>query len=659
MQHPSTIPATAAPLPDAVSDAFLRDVIADLHIVPLAMSLVHLTGDERIVDEVAPHVQGPWDYSERLPDALKARLRERMFGALRAHLEGEPAVPVPRALMLRMLSAAVGETVSPDYEPMIRAQMGAEVLNRPETLPPAQRAARGGFRALVVGAGVSGILAGIKLQEAGIAFDILEKDTNVGGTWWENRYPGCAVDTPNHFYQYSFEPNNDWPNYYSRRASILQYFERCADKYAIRQRVRFGCEVLSASFDETTAQWEVRYRDGTGKEHTTHANALVCAVGQLNRPSIPDIPGLQDFQGQVVHTAQWPEGLDVTGKRVALVGSGASAVQVGPAIAARVQSLSVFQRSGAWVVRSPNIHREVSAEMKWALHHVPFYAAWYRFQLFWGFADGLYPALRIDPAWDGNPRAINLKSDRIRQAMERYIASELEGREDLLQKAIPDYPPYGKRVLADPGWFKMLRRDNVRLVTDGIERIEADGIRTRDGQHHPADVIIMATGFMAGRMLWPMEITGLGGKTVREVWGDNDPRAYLGITAPDFPNMFVLYGPNTGLGHGGSFTFLAECQVRYAVGCIQQMADQGLRTMRVRREVFQDYNERIDAELAQFVWSHPSVRSWYKNAQGRIIINSPWRLLDYWRFTHDPDLDEYEVTTMADTDTNSTTPALS
>ena len=648
MPNPSTTREFTATHSEPITDEFLRDVVNELHIVPLAMSLVHLTGDATLVDEVAPYVQGPWDYSERLPEDIKMRLRGRMVDAMRAYLGGRAAVPVSRDLMQRMLSAAVGETVNPEYEPMIRTQMGVEVLEQPEELPPAKRAARGRFRALVVGAGVSGILAGIKLQEAGISFDILEKDDNVGGTWWENRYPGCAVDTPNHFYQYSFEPNNDWPNYYSRRASILQYFEHCADKYAIRQRVRFGCEVLSADFDELRGEWSVRHRDNNGRESTTRANALICAVGQLNRPSIPDLPGLSEFKGQVVHTAQWQQGMDVRGKKVALIGSGASAVQVGPAIAPTVEALTVFQRSGAWVVRSPNIHREVSSGMKWALHHVPFYAAWYRFQLFWGFADGLYPALRIDPQWKGDPRSINEKSDRIRQAMERYISSELEGRDDLLSKAIPDYPPYGKRVLADPGWFKMLRRDNVRLITDGITRIGADGIYTSDGQFTPADVIVMATGFMAGRMLWPMQITGMGGKTVRQIWGDNDPRAYLGITAPDFPNMFVLYGPNTGLGHGGSFTFLAECQVRYAIGCIKQMADRGLGTMRVRRDVFNRYNHRIDEELANFVWSHPSVHSWYKNAQGRIIINSPWRLLDYWSFTREPDLEEYETTTAAE-----------
>lgn len=638
------MPPAASAQPDFFSDEGLRRVVNDMHIVPLAMSLIHLTGDALILDQIKSYVLGPWDYSEKVPAPLKQELRDRMLVALTAHLRGNSALAqISPGLMLRMLSGAVGEEVSPEYEPMIRAQMGLEQV-RGISQPPAElAAARSGFRVLIVGAGVSGICAAIKLKEAGVPFEILEKDDNVGGTWLENRYPGCAVDTPNHFYQFSFEPNDEWPNYYSRQASILEYFERCADKYGLRERIRFGREVISAKYDEASGEWEIQSKDKAGQVSSTRARALITAVGQLNRPSIPDLPGLSDFAGTVVHTAQWPADLDIRGKRVALIGTGASAIQVGPALAAQVQSLTVFQRSGAWVVRSPNIHRVVSDEMKWALKHVPYYAAWYRFQLFWGFADGLYPALRIDPQWDSSKGSINYKSDRIRQAMVRYMASELQGRDDLLAKVVPDYPPYGKRVLADPGWFKMLRRDNVTLTTSGIERIEAGGIRTQDGQLAPCDIIVMATGFHAGKMLWPMEITGLGAKTVRQVWGDNDPRAYLGVTAPDFPNMFVLYGPNTGLGHGGSFTFLAECQMRYTLGCILALADRKLHSMKVRRDVFDQYNKTIDEELKHFVWSHPSVNSWYKNAQGRIIINSPWRLLDYWRFTLQPDFAQYDT----------------
>ncbi len=620
------------------SAAWLVQVVDDMHIVPLSMALIHLTGDPSILGEIEPHVRGPWDYSEVVPPAVKASLRSRMVAALTAHFSGAPLADLSADLMQRMLTVAAGEAVGEEYGPMIRAQMG--LIPGPATVPESARESPD-FHVVIVGAGVSGICAAIQLRQAGISCEIIEKNTDVGGTWFENRYPGCAVDTPNHFYQFSFEPNDEWPNYYSRQAANLAYLQKCADKYGLRPLIRFESEVLRAHYDPGAKQWDIVYRRGSS-ERSIRANALVCAVGQLNRPVTPPLPGLESFAGTVAHTAQWPANLDLKGKNVALIGAGASAVQVGCAIAPDVASLAIFQRSGSWIVRSPNIHRVVTDEMKWALKNVPFYAAWYRFQLFWGFADGLYPALRIDASWDGDRRSINSKNDRIRQAMVRYITRELEGREDLLAKVIPDYPPYGKRVLADPGWFKMLRRPNVRLITGPIEAIEPNGVRAGNGEFAPADVIVMATGFMAGRMLWPMDIVGRGGKSVREVWGDDDPRAFLGITAPDFPNLFVLYGPNTGLGHGGSFTFLAECQVRYMVGCISSLIARGGGAMAVKRSVFDAYNENIDRELKQFVWSHGSVRSWYKNSRGRIIINSPWRLVDYWNLTLRPNSDDYD-----------------
>lgn len=628
-------PADKKTLP--LTEAEITPVVCDMHVVPMTMALIHLTGDVSLLDRIEPYVKGPWDYSQTVPDEVKSGLQDLMIQALLAHYGGRPAVEISEERMQRMLEVAAAEPVGKDYAPMIRAQMGVQ-----QGLSPARSTTeRSNFHVVIVGAGVSGICAAIKLKEAGIAFEILEKNSDVGGTWFENTYPGCAVDTPNHFYQYSFEPNDDWPNYYSRQAANLDYFRMCAEKYGIRNHIRFNTEVKGAHYNEVDKTWSVSFNAEGADAQTVHANALICAVGQLNRPSIPAFAGLDSFKGTVTHTAQWPEGLDVTGKNVALVGAGASAVQFGCAVAGKVKTLSILQRSGSWIVRSPNIHRTVSEEMKWALKNVPFYAAWYRFQLFWGFADGLYPALQIDRQWDGDKRSINAKNDRIRKGMTRYIESELEGREDLLAKVVPDYPPYGKRVLADPGWFKMLKRDNVSLISTPIAKIEPEGIRLADGELTPADVIVMATGFMAGKMLWPMDIVGTGGKTIRQAWGDNDPRAYLGITVPDFPNLFVMYGPNTGLGHGGSFTFLAECQVRYIVGCITEMADSRIRSLVVKTPVFYQYNEDIDKALKDFVWSHDSVQSWYKNANGRIIINSPWRLVDYWNLTLKPDLRDY------------------
>jgi 4-hydroxyacetophenone monooxygenase len=624
----------------------IRTHLEDAHVVPMAMSLVHLTGDLSVLDEIAPYIRDAWDYTAHVPEEAVANIRDRLAREIaRIEAGGDPTLPVPdRHLLRRMMSVAVAEEVPDEYVPMVLEQMGLTAGPEPEEQPPIDLPAAGmpDFRVAIVGAGASGLCAGIRLAQAGIPFTIFEKNDEVGGTWYENRYPGCAVDTPNHFYQFSFAPNNDWPNYYSRQPSILTYLKACANRFGLRPSIRFGSEVVAADYDETCRTWTVVSRSvADGGKRCEHFNVLLCAVGQLNRPAVPAIPGLEQFEGEAFHTAAWDETTSMAGKRVALIGTGASAVQVGPGIVDEVSQLTVYQRSGSWVVRSPNVHRAVADGKKWALDHVPFYAPWYRFQLFWGFADGLFRALRIDPEWQGGRDSISALNDRYRQAMLRHMRRELEGRGDLLAKATPDYPPYGKRVLADAGWYKMLRREHVTLETTGIAAIEPQAIRLADGRAVPTDAIIFATGFSAGKMLWPMEIRGRGGRSIRETWGDDDPRAYLGITVPGFPNLLILYGPNTNLGHGGSAIFLAECQVRYCLSLLRQMMGQGAAEFEVRREAHDAYNARIDAELSTLVWSHPSVGNWYKNKQGRIITNQPWRLVDYWKLTYAADPADY------------------
>lgn len=622
----------------------LRRAIEEADIVPLTMSLVQQTGDLSWLDKIAPHIRGAWDYMQSVPDDLAREIRQAMLQTLLRSGAGEPVMAEPDAATLQhMLSVAVGSEVSAEYIPLIVEQIGfAGGEPRPRTAGRATDGSGRVLNAIVVGAGAAGVYASIRFREAGIPHIIFEKNVDVGGTWFENRYPGCAVDTPNHFYQYSFEPNNDWPNYYSRREAIRDYIAGVAEKHGVREAVRFEAEVVAATYDEQRQVWRVSVRTASGIE-THEASILVTAVGQLNRPAIPSIPGLDAFAGQYVHTASWHDGIDITDKRVVLIGTGASAVQVGPAMVDDVAALTVMQRSAPWVVRSPNMHRLVSEATKWALHNLPFYAQWYRFQLFWGFADGLFPALKIDPEWSDANRSINALNAKLRKSMVRYIEQELEGREDLLEKAIPDYPPYGKRVLADCGWYKMMRRDHVEVVTDPIRRIVAEGVELESGRVVPADVIVFATGFHAARMLWPMDIVGRGGVSIRQVWGDDDPRAYLGMTVPDFPNLFVLYGPNTGLGHGGSAIFLAECQVNFVIGCIELMRERNAGEFEVRRDVASAYQQEIDEELKALVWSHPSVRSWYKNKSGRIVINQPWRLIDYWNATRRPEPEEYHL----------------
>lgn len=668
--------------------------------VPLAMALIHMTGDLSLLEHITPHIRGAWEHLESIPPELAGDICDRMAACMvEMNNGGTPVMAQPSSLVIQqMMSAAVGEQVSEAYVPMLLEQVGLQVsdqhmLSRERPFDPTKRTdpanradlthlpvlavttqsvnqevthevldeVCGGNRqsstktnalhVVIIGAGASGLCAAIQLGKQGIPYTIFEKNAEVGGTWYENRYPGCAVDTPNHFYQFSFEPNNNWPNYFSQRDAIQAYLEHCADKYNVRKHIRFNTEVSSVVFDEATQTWAIQATNKTSKqtidkaESVEHiqANAVICAVGQLNRPAIPKLPGLEQYQGQVIHTAQWPDQLDLTGKKVALIGTGASAVQVGPAIAAQVESLAVLQRSGSWVVRRPNIDGVVSEDTKWVLNNVPFYAPWYRFQLFWAFGDGLFEALKIDPTWQGGSESISAFNARLRESMMKHIRRELIGRDDLLKKVVPDFPPFGKRILGDAGWYSMLKRDNVRLETGAIKQVHAKAVELEDGTLIEADILVMATGFQAGKMLWPMDIQGRGGVTIRQKWGDDDPRAFLGITAPEFPNFFMMYGPNTNIGHGGSALFLAECQTRYFMGLIQALRTQPIRSVECRQDVHDRYNQEIDRLLGQLSWSHPSVSTWYKNAKGRIVTNQPWSLLDYWRLTYEAKLSDYHL----------------
>ena len=489
------------------------------------------------------------------------------------------------------------------------------------------------FKVLIIGAGMSGLCMAIKLREAGIPFQLIEKNDTVGGTWYENRYPGCGVDTPNHFYSFSFDPNHDWTQHFSKRDELWSYLERCADTYDIRRHVTFNTEVTTVRYDTDRRRWQVTIKPVIGPEQTLEANVVVSAVGQLNRPSIPEIPGLDRFQGPAFHTAQWDSTVELEGRRVAMIGTGASGMQTGPSIADTVKHLTIFQRTPHWAAHNPNYHATVSEGKKWVLKNVPFYAKWYRFQLYWASADGLHASLQMDPNWHMPDLSLNEANQQSRETLIAHIKNEIGDNPELLAKVVPPYPPYGKRMLRDNHWYRMLTQPHVDLISESIDHIVEDGIVTSDGNKHPAEVLILATGFQAGRMMQPMAVHGQDNVTLTELWGDDNPRAHIGITVPKFPNLFLLYGPNTNLGHGGSAIFHTECQVRYIMTCLRELIETGHQVMECRQEPHDTYNEKVDEAHRNMVWAHRGVRNWSKNASGRVTTNSPWRLVDYWKMT--------------------------
>ena len=598
----------------------------------LLLSVVHLTGDTGPL----PRLRAALDAGlpVRLTDAEIAVLRDTAASLLDLAGGDTPLTPLPalppKDVLLDMMSVSAGEVLPAAYLPLLVDE--AAFYNDPRAIawdPPPPPGALDQFRVVVVGAGMSGICAAIRLRQARIPFTVIERNDDVGGTWLENRYPGCGVDTPNHLYSYSFARNPSWRRHFSKRDEILDYFRRCADEHGVREHVRFGTTVLRADYESTTGTWSLQLRDRDGSTSEITANVLITAVGLLNRPKLPSIDGMVTFEGESFHSARWPDGLDVTGKRVAVIGTGASAIQIAPTIADAAAEVRVFQRSAPWVTPDPNYHRDVTPEEQWLFAHLPFYASWYRFRLLWLYGDRVHGRLLAG-------------SDALRPRLIEHLVRELEGREDLIEQTTPTMPPYGKRMLIDNHWFEFLRRDDARLVTEAIERIDGAGVVTSDGEHHDADVIVYATGFDATAVLSSLELHGRSGRSLRERWGDS-ARAHLGITVPDFPNLFCLYGPNTNLAFGGSAIFHAECQVTYVMECLRAMLDGGWCAIECREDAHDDYNDRVDAANARMPWGSADVDSWFKNDQGRVVTNSPWRLLDYWTWTRQPDFADYVI----------------
>lgn len=627
-------------------DAAIAAALEDVSVPALLMSMVHMTGDPSYLrGEHVPtgiylnEVQG------FMSPESQAAVRAEALRVIAAYRDGGCVLPPPpdEALLHEMMQVLVAAEVPEEYVPLILEELELDGVDARDVewgdAVPAER--REAFHVVVIGAGMSGVLAGIRLAHAGIPYTIVEKNPAVGGTWYENRYPGCRVDVGNHFYCYSFEPNDDWSEFFARQPELQRYFERVAREHRVLDHVRFDTEVRRAVWDEDDATWTVTIEGPEGAEVLT-ANAVISAVGQLNRPALPDIEGIEDFAGESMHSAQWGDGTELGGRRVAVVGTGASAFQIVPTIAPEVEQLHVFQRSAPWMFPNPHYHDQVGDGVRWAMRHLPFYGRWFRFLLFWPACDGGLPAMRIDPDWPHQDRAVSEVNDLAREMFTAWMVEQCGDDEELASKVVPDYVCLGKRTLQDNGsWLGALTRPNVELVTESIERITRRGVRTADGVERDVDTIVYATGFHANRYLWPMEIVGRDGVVLSEQWGD-EPTAHLGITVPNFPNLFCLYGPGTNLAHGGSLIFHSECQIRYVMEALGAMLVDGDRSIEVRQQVHDEYNERLQAELATMVWSHPSIRhSWYRNERGDTFILSPWRLVDYWSWTRRPDMDDF------------------
>ncbi|WP_214105648.1 flavin-containing monooxygenase [Acrocarpospora catenulata] len=624
----------------AQSDRWAR-LVGDANVPALLMIVFQFTGDGRWL--AAPYAPtrspGMEEHDDGgLPPEIQAEIRAEAARCLARMAAGEaPAIPSPgTATVSTMLSVCMGEEVPIEYAAMLLAERDAA------TVPPGQAPRVTGEHStvLVIGAGVSGLTLAYELGRAGIDHVLVEKADDVGGCWRDNTYPGCGVDTPSHLYSHSYY-RYDWSRYFAKRDEVVAYLQRMTDDLGLRPSVILGREVTSLDWDSGAQVWRITMRDGVGRTTTRTARVVVGATGQLNIPKIPRIPGADTFTGAMFHSARWPGDLDLTGRRVAVVGTGASAMQVVPNIVDTAGSIVVFQRSPQWIAPNPVYFADFTDSKRELLRESPHYRFWYRARLAWIYNDKVHPSLRRDPEWAHQDRSINVVNEGHRRFFERYLRAKLAGRDDLIEKSLPGYPPFGKRMLLDNGWFDAIRRPHVELVADSVASIEPTAVVGAGGARREVDVVVLATGFESLKLLHPVAVRGRDGVELHEVWGEQDAHAYLGMALPGFPNLFLMCGPNTNLGHGGSWIQMAEFQARYITAAVLALGERGATSAECKPGVETAYVTRVDELHEQMIWTHPGMDNWYRNAAGRVVTNSPWRIVDYWGLTRGFDPDDY------------------
>jgi 4-hydroxyacetophenone monooxygenase len=628
-------------------DATIAAALDDVSVPALLCSLVHMTGDRAwIRGDIRPRLAMSLDIQSGMPADELAEARRRALPAIAAYRDGgcRPH-ELPRELLREMMSFLGCRPVEGRLAGLLFDDLQFEggdsgAITWGGEIPAEVKAAA---PVVVVGCGLAGILAGIRLRQAGLPFTIVEQNAGPGGTWWENRYPGARVDVGSHQYCYSFEPADHWSEFYCQQPELRDYFTAIVDKYGLRPHCQFGTTVTMLTWDDQRARWKVTVRAGDGTVKVLDARFVVSAVGSLNVPRLPGLPGADTFAGPSFHSTRWPADLELAGTRFALIGAGASGFQIGPAIAGKAGQLTIFQRTAQWIIPNPMYHAPVPPGDRWALRHLPFYGRWYRLIMSLpGIAAGTGP-YRIDSGHDDpSGRSVNAANAQRADMLLAWMKSVVGDRPDLLSKVVPDYPATGKRILQDDGtWLRCLQRPDVALVRTAIERIVPDGVVTVDGSHYPADIICYATGFRHNDFLASMDVTGRGGASLREQWGD-EPTAYLGITIPNFPNLFCVYGPGTNLAAGAGLFYHSEFQVHYAMAAIRETLASGARSCEVRADAHDDYAARYQAEISQLVWSHPSIKhSHYKNSAGKVFTLSPWPIDLYWAWTRRVDRSDY------------------
>ncbi len=637
------------------TDEMIDDAVKHADPMVLRGLLYQLTGDESIAatratteqvrDSNPDHaskdfalVQSKTDVSD---PAELAMIQSKAAAFLKSHRDqGAPEIPCgsPERLA-RSLSLVAGSDIPESEWEMWLEQLAldpwARALVWPEP-PPSQDL--GKFVVAVIGAGMGGLNAAVQMKHAGIPYFVIEKNEEVGGTWYENQYPGARVDSPSRTYTHIYGVNFEYPNAFCLRRENLKYFKWVADHFDIRKDIAFKTEVKSVVWVETSKLWEIKAMGPDGPR-VFHANAVIASVGFLSRPNLPSFEGMETFEGKSFHTARWPQDLDLKGKRVAVIGTGATGYQMIPEVAKVAGHTFVFQRTPNWCFDTKSYLEPFPAQVNWLDRNFPYIRNFIRFRLSWLAGPQTFaPIMRIDPQFE-DQHARSAVNKRIREQQLAFIKRKLAKRPDLIEKMTPVAPPYSARPIiidTDYSIYDALLRDDVTLVTDPILKITPNGIAVEGGGEYPVDIIVYATGFKANDFLWPMEVRGRSGKRIEELWEKDGARAYLGTMLPGFPNFFMIYGPNTNNFGGLQIVDFEEMVTRFALQCIGGLITQKKRAIDVSVDAYWRYNEEVDRAEALMIYKDPRAHNYYKNDSGRSAANNPIDIRKIWTWLRNP-----------------------
>jgi 4-hydroxyacetophenone monooxygenase len=647
----------------------LRMHLAEVDPSLLLASLVHITRDTSLLDRYGPELVFA-DKAELRPGVkvvetikgfakvptIAPALRKEMVELAVAALDKAPrdqaeyftGYELDVGIFIKMASILTGETIDAEYADMFLEQAGF-VRNMP-VLPQSGRHPTERVELAIIGAGMTGLAAAIQAKDRGFGFQIFESTGKVGGVWSVNNYPGVAVDTPATYYSLSFELNPSWSNYYPVGSEYLLYLESLVEKHKLHDHIEFNSEVLRVQWIDEDQEWELTVVKNGRDASKVRATAVMTCLGHLNRPNYPDLQGRETFKGVSIHANRWKHDADLRGKRVGIIGTGATGVQVIGKIAKDVGHLTVFMRQPMWIIPNQAGDGKIPVSKRWAREHLPYFLHWDRLKAYWTYSDNFgYPVVRADPEWAKTHVSISPANDRLMQFCVNYINSCFGEGSELARKLTPDYAPMGKRSVRDPydfasgGFYHALSLPHVALETSKLARVVPDGILTADGKLVELDVIIYATGLTLD-WLSPIEVVGRDGVRLSDAWRDNNPSSYIGGMVPKFPNMFVNSGPHTGAGHAGGHNFMAEVVNHFAMECLQLLMEEDSKSIEVTQEAFDEHNRHLDEKLAGSVWAwERRAHTYYRNQKGRPILPTPFRHVEFWKMTRKPKKEAFVI----------------